>query len=114
MSVPRRSLTRREWPTGEPVFSLEVQPEHVRDELLFLRLEDPRLRSLLRPRVFRDETTAISDMAKRPFTRIRSRRNRNSMETASKEGVGMNYTRRRTRFLWVRKSIHEAVTGQTE
>src|SRR3989337_2208377 len=49
MSVPRRSLTRREWPTGEPVFSLEVQPEHVRDELLVLRLEDPRFRSLLHP-----------------------------------------------------------------
>src|SRR3970282_1149094 len=49
MSVPRRSLTRREWPTGEPVFSLEVQPEHVRDELRFLRLEDPRFRSLLHP-----------------------------------------------------------------
>jgi hypothetical protein len=30
-------------------------------------------------------------MAKRPFMRIRRRRNRNSMETASKEGVGMNY-----------------------
>src|SRR3989304_5989150 len=49
MSVPRRSLTRREWPTGEPVFSLEVQPEHVRDELLVLRLEHPRFRSLLHP-----------------------------------------------------------------
>src|SRR3990172_6728677 len=62
-------------------------------------------------RVFRDETTAISDMAKRPFTRIRSRRNRNSMGTASKEGVGMNYTRRRTRILLVRERIDQEGKG---